>query len=282
MISDKATLFEIKVTNDSFKFNAAHFVAFSGFRERLHGHNYRISVRLCGSRKIGGDGYVIDFGDVKAAVRAVCKRLNEHFLCPSFSDVLQISTFNDNSKGFTSVKLVCEDGAVFVFPRDDVAMLPIVHATAEELAIYCWGEILSQLDAMFLFKRGVHAMEVTCAEAVGQEAVFRMDIPDSNEPDVIHQLCDVRRYITAGDVAPKPCPLKENYPSTEAVTAAATVEHPNMARNECSDGCSTCRMSFSKRLQALASAINSGTLKSSPEKPVHVEDLEDLMTAVKL
>jgi hypothetical protein len=34
---------------------------FAGFRERLHGHNYRVSVRLLGERQIGADGYVIDW-----------------------------------------------------------------------------------------------------------------------------------------------------------------------------------------------------------------------------
>ena len=32
------------------QFNAAHFVAFEGYRERLHGHNYHVSVRLIGAQ----------------------------------------------------------------------------------------------------------------------------------------------------------------------------------------------------------------------------------------
>ena len=53
------TQFEIVVSKDTFKFNAAHFVAYPGFRERLHGHNYRVKVRIIGSHTIGRDGYVL-------------------------------------------------------------------------------------------------------------------------------------------------------------------------------------------------------------------------------
>jgi 6-pyruvoyltetrahydropterin/6-carboxytetrahydropterin synthase len=44
--------FEVVVDKDDFKFNCAHFVAFQGFRERLHGHNYHVVVRLVGSVRV--------------------------------------------------------------------------------------------------------------------------------------------------------------------------------------------------------------------------------------
>jgi dihydroneopterin triphosphate aldolase (PTPS-III) / 6-pyruvoyltetrahydropterin synthase len=204
---DATVAFEVFVSKETFKFNAAHFVAFPGFRERLHGHNYRVSVRLLGSRSIATDGYLIDFGNVKEVTKNVCKSLNEHFLCPQFSDVLVITT-NE-----TSVALKCEDGSEFVFPRQDCAMLPIVHATAEELGIYLYGEILHGLDASYLRQRGIHTMEVTVAESPGQEAVFRLAIPEqsyeeSSEPFRL----DVRQFIAGRTAAsslskpvPKPC-----------------------------------------------------------------------------
>ena len=129
------TSFEVRVAKEAFKFNAAHFVAFQGFRERLHGHNYQVGVRLLGSRRIGSDGYVVDFGDIKAVTKKVCKDMNEHFLCPTLSDVLDITTEKPEGKAGKAqqehVKIVCEDGAMFVFPLKDCAMLPIVHATTE-------------------------------------------------------------------------------------------------------------------------------------------------------
>ena len=75
-----APKYEVQVKSERFKFNAAHFVAFPGYRERLHGHNYTCSVRVFGPLS-ERDGYVLDFGDVKKATRRVCEQLNERFLC---------------------------------------------------------------------------------------------------------------------------------------------------------------------------------------------------------
>lgn len=41
-------LFEVFVGKEDFKFSCSHFVAFEGYRERLHGHNYSVGVRLKG------------------------------------------------------------------------------------------------------------------------------------------------------------------------------------------------------------------------------------------
>lgn len=210
LASSHRTTFEVNVSNDTFKFNAAHFVAYTGFRERLHGHNYKLSVRLLGSRSIGQDGYVLDFGDVKAATKDVCKSLNEYFLCPMYSTAIQVKECVNDS-GNETLRLFCEDGAEFIFPKADCAMLPIVHSTAEELAVFTWGKILLKLDPDYLLKRGIHTMEVTCAEATGQEAIFRHEIPKYSNPDTINAICDVRSYIIAGDVIVKPClPIKND------------------------------------------------------------------------
>jgi 6-pyruvoyltetrahydropterin/6-carboxytetrahydropterin synthase len=188
--------FEVHVSKDSFKFNAAHFVAFAGYRERLHGHNYRVSIRLQGSHKIGADGYVLDFGSIKKVTSAVCKELNEHFLCPLHSDVLDISHLHNN----TIVRVDCAvDGTYFEFPRADCAMLPIVHATTEELAIYLWSVILDRLGYAYLRQRGITSLEVTVAEAPGQEATFRRVVPD--HPVTL----DVRSFVQTGLVVPMPC-----------------------------------------------------------------------------
>ncbi|MGD9764705.1 MAG: 6-pyruvoyl tetrahydropterin synthase family protein, partial [Candidatus Binatia bacterium] len=59
--------FHVHVTKDYLKFSAAHFIAYPGYRERLHGHNYRMSIGLYG--QLGPQGYVVDFGIVKRVAR---------------------------------------------------------------------------------------------------------------------------------------------------------------------------------------------------------------------
>ena len=158
--------FEVQVRSERFKFNASHFVAFRGFRERLHGHNYTVGVRVFGPVS-PSDGYVLDFGDVKKTVRAVCEELNERFLCPCRSDVLAISKRGPN------VEIVAEDGSFFSIPHADCAMLPIVHSTAEELAALIWHKAVERFGVDALEARGITAIEVACAEAPMQEARYR-------------------------------------------------------------------------------------------------------------
>eukprot|EP00397_Hematodinium_sp_SG-2012_P062573 GEMP01084731.1.p1 GENE.GEMP01084731.1~~GEMP01084731.1.p1 ORF type:complete len:154 (+),score=29.18 GEMP01084731.1:97-558(+) len=127
----------VEVASPDFKFSCAHFVAFKGFRERLHGHNYTVQVRISGV--LCSDGYVIDFGDVKKVTKAVCRELNEYVLIPMKSDVLQIKEVE------SQIEIRTEDGAFFSLPRSDCKTLDIVHSTAEELAEHVWGEILRLL-----------------------------------------------------------------------------------------------------------------------------------------
>ena len=46
---------------------------------RLHGHSFRIEVRVAGEP--GADtGWVMDFGDIKAAFKPIYERLDHHYL----------------------------------------------------------------------------------------------------------------------------------------------------------------------------------------------------------
>ena len=154
--------FKVHVTKDYLKFNAAHFMAYPGFRERLHGHNYQVAVRVEGD--LGPDGYVLDFGLVKKATKRVCESLDEHTILPTQSDCLRI--VEDGG----SVEVTYEDGSRFVFPRADVVLLPIVHSSAEELARYVAGRVRAELVAAGA--RPWRRLEVTVAETPGQSATF--------------------------------------------------------------------------------------------------------------
>lgn len=154
--------FKVYVEKDYLKFNAAHFIAYKGFREALHGHNYRVSVEVEG--ELGEQGYVLDFGVVKRVTRRICERLNEKTLIPSQSDCLTIRTQG------SQVIVVYEDDE-FRFPASDVLFLPIVHSSAEELARYLAGEVQRELLAEVPAELTV--IEVGVAETPGQAAYYR-------------------------------------------------------------------------------------------------------------
>lgn len=128
--------FEVFVSKADFRFHCAHFIAYEGFRERLHGHNYQVSVKVTGDGAIGNDGYLIDFGDIKKATRAICSSMNEYFICPMKSPSMKITETE------TQICLDCEDGSHFVFPRTDCKTLPILHSSAEEMAHYVYCQII--------------------------------------------------------------------------------------------------------------------------------------------
>jgi 6-pyruvoyltetrahydropterin/6-carboxytetrahydropterin synthase len=154
--------FRVHVTKDYLKFNAAHFIAYKGFREALHGHNYRVSVGVEGA--LGAEGYVLDFGIVKQVTKRVCSTLDEKTLIPAHSDCLEIRAAGDQV-------IVRYEADEFRFPRADVLLIPIVHSSAEELARYLAGEVRRALAAEGI--RGVGPIEVGVEETPGQAAYYR-------------------------------------------------------------------------------------------------------------
>lgn len=158
--------YRVVVQKDYLKFSAAHFIAYKGFREPLHGHNYQVSVAIAG--KVGADGYVLDFGIVKQVTKAVCEELDERVLVPARSDCLTVV------QDGPSVVLTYEDGARFVFPATDCILLPIVHASAEELAEYVLTRLRAGLGEHAI--RGLTEIEVGVSEAPGQSAFCRAEL----------------------------------------------------------------------------------------------------------
>lgn len=163
-MSDSRESFRVQVTKDYLKFSAAHFIAYPGFRERLHGHNYRVTVAAEGN--LGTQGYVVDFGVVKKIARKLCDRLDERILVPARSDCLTIEHRGD------TVVLRYEDDE-FQFPAGDAILLPIVHSSAEELAQYLVGELESELASEGI--SSLRWIEVGVEESFGQAAFFRRE-----------------------------------------------------------------------------------------------------------
>src|SRR5690242_13062467 len=163
----KKESFRVSVTKDYLKFSAAHFIAYPGFREALHGHNYRVPVEVEGD--LGAQGYVVDFGVVKRIARRLCERLDEKVLVPRKSDCLEIGETGPN------VTLRYESDT-FSFPKADAILLPIVHSSAEELARYLAGELERELASEGV--QGVSAVQVGVEESFGQAAHYRQEISE--------------------------------------------------------------------------------------------------------
>jgi len=156
--------YSVVVAKEYLKFSAAHFIAYPGFREPLHGHNYQVSVRI--EAELGDDGYVLDFGLVKRLALELCEELDERVLVPEASDCLRVRVAG------ADVEVVTEAGEQFRFPKADVRLLPIRHSSAEEIAAYLLARLRTKLAAAAA-ERGLVALEVGVAEAPGQTAYCR-------------------------------------------------------------------------------------------------------------
>jgi 6-pyruvoyltetrahydropterin/6-carboxytetrahydropterin synthase len=156
--------FSIHVAKENLKFSAAHFIAYPGFREPLHGHNYQVGVRVEGN--LLPTGYVLDFGVIKRLTKQIVERLDERTLIPAASDCLQIEHLDDAQ---IRVRYGTDE---FRLPEKDVYLLPIAHSSAEELARYIWQELCQALREENALK-GIASLEISVAEGPGQAAIYR-------------------------------------------------------------------------------------------------------------
>ncbi|HYA36085.1 MAG TPA: 6-carboxytetrahydropterin synthase [Candidatus Binataceae bacterium] len=156
--------FAVRVAKENLKFSAAHFIAYPGFREPLHGHNYQVGVRV--EAPLTSTGYVVDFGLIKRLTREIVDRIDERTIVPKLSDCLFIDY---PAPGRVRIRYENDE---FVLPLSDVAILPIVHSSAEELSRYIWGELVNALRAQGALQQDA-AIEISVAEGPGQEAMYR-------------------------------------------------------------------------------------------------------------
>ena len=59
-MSDSSQRFAVSVHPDELHFNAGHFITFDGTCENLHGHNWKVEVRVTG-RELDEAGFIDAF-----------------------------------------------------------------------------------------------------------------------------------------------------------------------------------------------------------------------------
>jgi 6-pyruvoyltetrahydropterin/6-carboxytetrahydropterin synthase len=155
--------FKIRVEKDYIGFCSGHFITYDGHQcETLHGHNYRARISLEGA--VDENFYVFDFVRVKRLMRRLTDELDHRMLLPTQNTVLKLQYTDEAVEvGYKHRR--------FVFPREDVVLLPIPNTTAEMLARYLCGRALAELRAMG--GDALEAIEVEVEEAPGQSAIYR-------------------------------------------------------------------------------------------------------------
>jgi 6-pyruvoyltetrahydropterin/6-carboxytetrahydropterin synthase len=155
-------MYKVKVEKGNLSFSAAHFISFGGKCERLHGHNYAVSVILEGN--LTEDRYVFDFVELKKTIRRICDRLDHHFLLPIQAQHLDIK----EADGEWEIRF---ENRRYVFPADDVLVLPVDSITAERLAKYICGQFMESVNEQE--RLSLTSITVGVEEAPGQTAFYQ-------------------------------------------------------------------------------------------------------------
>jgi len=167
-MGNEQILRKVKVEGGNLKFSSAHFITYGGKCERLHGHNYGVLVEIEGT--LNEDGLVFDFTILKQLTREICHELNHRFLLPVHNPHLELGELADAWEIRFGEKR-------YVFPRTDVAELPLDNSTSERLAEYICGELRRKLSAYNT--SNLHTIMIGVEEASTQMAYYRVSLQEA-------------------------------------------------------------------------------------------------------
>ncbi len=154
--------FRVRVTKDYLVFCAGHFITYSGKCELLHGHNYRVAAELTG--RTDENHYVFDFVTLKRTLKRLCDTLDHRMLLPTRNEQLDVAS----EAGEVTVRY---NGKRYVFPAEDVVLLPVTNTTAEMLAAHLCEQLKDAIGREAVER--LTSIELEVEESFGQSAIYR-------------------------------------------------------------------------------------------------------------
>ena len=156
--------FQVAVAKESAGFSAAHFLTLPGHMcERLHGHNYRVAVRVEGGID-QGTGFLLDFAVLKQALKALIAPMDHKLLVPTANPALTVREDGDR----IALDYAWRDW--LVVPKAHACLLPVRHTTAELLAEYLGNAVWERLTGS---GAGLSSLALEVEESTGQTATWR-------------------------------------------------------------------------------------------------------------
>lgn len=148
----------IEISKEDIKFSAAHFTIFSASeRERLHGHNFKVSLNV--SVAVGDNGMCFSYVEIKRRLRHLVESLDEYTLLPGQSPYLHIERQGEEY-------LAEFNGQTLRFPVSDTQVLPLRNTTVEEFARLLLSRLLE--DRFFSDQRDLIELVVKVSSGPGQ------------------------------------------------------------------------------------------------------------------
>jgi len=158
--------FQVAVAKESAGFSAAHFLTLPGHMcERLHGHNYRVAVRVEGGID-PATGFLLDFAVLKQALKALIEPMDHKLLIPTANPALTVRQDGDR----LALDYTWRDW--LVVPRAHACLLPVRHTTAELLAEYLGSSVWDRLTTG---GAGLAALSLQVEESTGQTATWQRE-----------------------------------------------------------------------------------------------------------
>jgi len=143
------------IDDPKMNFSSSHFITEHDKCERLHGHNYRLKIELCG--ELDENFMIMDFNIVKKRIKQVCEILDHRVLLPLNSPIVKVSETEGQVEVSSKKKF-------YSIPSVDCVMLPIESTTAEQLAKYIFEELAKSLPSL---------EKVCVSESEGSAAYFK-------------------------------------------------------------------------------------------------------------
>lgn len=146
---------------ENFKFSSAHFLIFDEkSAEKLHGHNYQVRVELevAPSEELQQKGFFVDFNVFKKAIKGRLDQWDEMVLLPDLHPDMNVV------EKAPSLEVRFRD-RFYVFPRNEVHLLPVTNTSVEQLS-----RILAEEFFQSFKNYGVSSVRVEVEETRGQSA----------------------------------------------------------------------------------------------------------------
>ena len=138
------------------RFSASHFIPGHDKCGRLHGHSYVLHLVLHGD--MGDNGMIMDFVDLKRALKNMVEELDHRVLLPGRSPSVKIEQGSEVE--------VLVGSKRYVFPLEDVAILDVVQCSAEGMVALVLERLIDEIE----FTPNVRMIEVGLDEERGQTA----------------------------------------------------------------------------------------------------------------
>jgi 6-pyruvoyltetrahydropterin/6-carboxytetrahydropterin synthase len=166
--------FGIHLRKEYLKFSAAHFLIFpDGSSERLHGHNYQVEATIEGH--LHQSGIVYDFLAIKPLLKQICDELDEHVILPGRHPELSF----DKQEGHIYVTYRHKH---YMFPEQEVLVLPIDNSSAERFAGYILERLEQEIKKIFPMAH-ISNIKVIVHESPGQYGYYWKSFSEDDAVD---------------------------------------------------------------------------------------------------